>query len=557
MISDTLNVNKAQLYEMNYRISELARLLKEATTYAQDHSWTVPPDLQHTLEQWPQELESIENALDQYNNEKKKRLPLHFFDGGLKKRISYCNQRLNYLTNSYKASLLFTVKANADFDSQPLLTTHRANTKIPAYSPTFYGRDSHMMVVLDVLNDANKMPIRTVILGAGGIGKTTLALAILHHPTVVHKFDERIYFISCEGCLSTSMLVNEIAKVLGVQNDSDSSSKEQEILLYLESSPSLLCLDNFETVWDTDSQIKHTVTTLLQKLCSISCVSLVITMRGLEYPEGSVWSQPLLSPLRPLSFETSQKVFQHISNKWDEWADRLVRAVEGLPLALTIIAHLAQSQECRFLWQQWEETNIRIIERGKGHRLTSLETSIELSIEGYHLKSHPVALIILSLLGMLPGGLALERLSCFQYLFPDTQSRQESINALVKSGLAYQSFDTLHVHPFIRYYSQEHLPLSVEHMKLLKQHYINLTLKNEGCSTICTEQLVEYKNTGYILLHCLRIQVPDHRLVKAVADYSWLTTVETGSFVPELFELLEQKKDLLSPQCIMSYQLNW
>ncbi|KAI0039542.1 hypothetical protein FA95DRAFT_1567116 [Auriscalpium vulgare] len=76
MISDTLNVNKAQLYEMNYRISELARLLEEASTYAKDHSWTVPPDLQHTLELWPQELESIENALVQYNNEKKKRLPL-------------------------------------------------------------------------------------------------------------------------------------------------------------------------------------------------------------------------------------------------------------------------------------------------------------------------------------------------------------------------------------------------------------------------------------------------------------------------------------------------
>ncbi|KAI0043997.1 hypothetical protein FA95DRAFT_323737 [Auriscalpium vulgare] len=39
---------------MNYRISELARLLEEASTYAKDHSWTVPPDLQHTLELWPQ-----------------------------------------------------------------------------------------------------------------------------------------------------------------------------------------------------------------------------------------------------------------------------------------------------------------------------------------------------------------------------------------------------------------------------------------------------------------------------------------------------------------------
>ncbi|KAI0038371.1 TPR-like protein [Auriscalpium vulgare] len=557
IISDTLNVNKAQLNEMNYNLSELAKLLDEATTYAKGHSWTVPPDLQHTLEMWPQELKSIENALVQFNNQKKKRLPLRLLDGGSKERISYCNKRLNYLTKSYKASLLFTVKANADFDSQPLLTNHRANTKIPAYSATFYGRDSHMMVILDLLNDANKWPVRTVILGVGGIGKTTLALAILHHPTVVHKFNERIHFISCEGCLSTSMLVNEIAKVLGIQNDSDSLVKEQEILSYLESAPSLLCLDNFETLWNADSQIKHTGTMFLQKLGSVSCVSLIVTMRGSEYPEGIDWSKPLLSPLQPLSFETSQKVFENISNKWDEWADRLVQAVEGLPLALTIIAHLAQSQDCRFLWQQWEETNIRSIKREKGHRLTSLETSIELSIKGHHLKSHPTALVILSLLGMLPGGLAPERLDCFQYLFSDTQSTKESMNALLKSGLVYQSFDTLHVHPLIRYYSQEHLPLSAEHMKMLTQHYIDLTLKGGRRTTISAVQLLEYKNTGYILLHCLSTRAPDESLVKAIGNYSWLTTVETGSFVPELFELLEQKKDFLSPHDVMDYQMEW
>ncbi|KAI0040154.1 hypothetical protein FA95DRAFT_916110, partial [Auriscalpium vulgare] len=286
----TLNVNKAQLNEMNHNILELAKVLHEATAYAKGHGWIVPPDLQYTLELWPQELKSIENALVQYNNQKKKRLPLHLLDGGSKKKISYCNKRLNSLTNSHQATLLFTIKANVDFHSQPLLTNHRANTNVPAYSSTFYGRDSHMMAVLDLLIDVNKLPVRTVILGPGGIGKTTLALAILHHPTVVQKFHERIYFISCEGCLSTSMLMNEIAKVLGIQNHSDSLLKEQEILAYLESSPSLLCLDNFETLWNTESQIKHTVSMLLQKLGSILCVSLLITMRGLEYPEGIVWS---------------------------------------------------------------------------------------------------------------------------------------------------------------------------------------------------------------------------------------------------------------------------
>ncbi|KAI0042777.1 hypothetical protein FA95DRAFT_1598281, partial [Auriscalpium vulgare] len=558
-VLQTLSVYHAQWNDVEHNMLQLVAVLCQAAKYAEDHSWTIPSDLEHTMKLWSRELKNIEDVLGQYATQMKswKIFPLLLNHGSTIKKINYCNERIKQLSDSYQASILITIQVDASLAYQTFLTAHSAKATIPAYCSTFCGRESHMTAILELFNNPTQLPVRTVILGPGGIGKTTLALAVLHHPIVVHNYHEKIYFVSCEGCLSISMLLNEIAKVLSIRNDSEKPLMEQNILTYLESSSSLLCLDNFETIWDTDSQTRNKVFVLLEKIVSLLCVSLVITMRGSERPEGINWSEPLLPPLEPLSFETSQNIFQHMSSKWDKWAHRLVEAVEGLPLALTIIAHLAQSIECEVLWHQWKIVNIGIIERDKGHRLTSLETSIQLSIEGFHFKCHPAALFLLSLLGMLPGGLSLARLHHLQTSFSDIENMEESVKALLESGLAYQVLDILQVHPLIHYYSQEHLPLSDKNMKSLEQYYINLTLQDKDKNIVSTEQLLECKNTGHILLNCLTTQVPDETLVEAISIYSWLTCVETGSFVPKLFEILKQKEGCLSPHCIMRYQLKW
>jgi predicted ATPase len=52
-----------------------------------------------------------------------------------------------------------------------------------------------------------------IILGSGGIGKTTLALAVLHDDEVAKKYSYR-YFVSCDGITSMDLLLTELAVVL-------------------------------------------------------------------------------------------------------------------------------------------------------------------------------------------------------------------------------------------------------------------------------------------------------------------------------------------------------
>ncbi|KAI0045836.1 hypothetical protein FA95DRAFT_1596637, partial [Auriscalpium vulgare] len=331
VISDTLSMNQSQWIEVNNNAQQLVSILAEAARFAEDHAWIIPPDLQNILRLWPQELKSIENILKQYHHQMPsvwRRLSHLITQKQFTVKIQYCNETLKVLSKSYQFSLASTIQAT----KEEFAAIHRTNTNVPARPSIFSGRDSYMSTILELIGNKSKLPIRAGILGPGGIGKTTLALAILHHPIVEHTFNERVYFVSCEGCLSISMLVKDLAKTLGITNGLEGSAIEENVLSCLGSSPTLICIDNFETLWNGGESTKVAAHNFLKRIASLKDTSFVITMRGSEYPEKILWSQPLLPPLKPLSFEASRYIFQQISNQWDEWAERLVKAVEGLPL---------------------------------------------------------------------------------------------------------------------------------------------------------------------------------------------------------------------------------
>ncbi|KAI0053106.1 hypothetical protein FA95DRAFT_931783 [Auriscalpium vulgare] len=541
VISDELSMRNKQRKEFMHNIQHMSAILLEVSEYASSHAWMIPPEVENILELWPQELEPIAAVLYQFEKNKRsswRRLQV-FSIGSPMSEFRHCNEKLKHLAQCYQTKLLLTLQATGNtMNAQNFLPAER-NANIPAYPSIFYGRDSHLRIILKQLGHKNELPVPAyaAIIGPGGIGKTTLALAILHHPMIIQKFGEHIYFISCEGCLSEAMLVQNIAKVLGVNNISDGGPLKESALSYLRSSSdTLLCLDNFETLWNTDCSIKDRVELFLNDIKFIPCVSLLITMRGQRYPEIITWSQPLLPPLEPFPIDIAQRLFQQISNKWDEWAERLVASVDGLPLAITIVANMTQSIECKALWEKWEKVNIGLLERGSSHRLTSLEASIHLSIEGHQLRSKPGALLILSLLGTLPGGLTLKRIQQLQSTFTEINDIQDIVKPLLDSSLAQLRFDALHVHPLIRYYCQKHLPLSALHMKLLERHYVELSIKDsDDGSEVCREQLLEHINTGHILLKSVKEQCPSSDIFEAIISYSWLVSTETGSFIERYF----------------------
>jgi replication-associated recombination protein RarA len=85
------------------------------------------------------------------------------------------------------------------------------------------------------------------ILGPGGIGKTSLARAVLHHPDVTRKHEHR-FFVSCEAAITAMDVATCIATSLDLKPARD-LIRPVIRSLSTKTAP-LLILDNLESAWE-------------------------------------------------------------------------------------------------------------------------------------------------------------------------------------------------------------------------------------------------------------------------------------------------------------------
>jgi hypothetical protein len=68
---------------------------------------------------------------------------------------------------------------------------------------------------------------------------------------------------------------------------------------------------------------------------------LLITMQGTVQPAQTQWTLPLLPPLISLDCDAAKQVWEHIADNYDESAEELIKAVDYVPLAVSLLAYLA------------------------------------------------------------------------------------------------------------------------------------------------------------------------------------------------------------------------
>jgi hypothetical protein len=193
------------------------------------------------------------------------------------------------------------------------------------------GRDEETIQIVNSLQ--NETPARVVILGGGRMGKTTLALSVLHAPEIVNRYKRRL-FVSCEAVSSTRVLLGELANVLHIPPAQRNAHLFEQVFASFRQTPGILCLDNFETIWDDESSRSEVEELLLVHLNSITNLAIIITMRGTQRPSGLSWSKPLLPPLNPFSPNSSSQMLETLCGSMDEYTEMLLKAVDGIPLAI-------------------------------------------------------------------------------------------------------------------------------------------------------------------------------------------------------------------------------
>ncbi|KAJ6506665.1 hypothetical protein C8R45DRAFT_922843 [Mycena sanguinolenta] len=144
---------------------------------------------------------------------------------------------------------------------------------LPSKPKIFYGCETDLEEIVQVLNQA---PPRIAILGAGGMGKTSLATATLYHQDIVARFEHR-FFVSAEPAATSVELAALIGLHIGLNPGKDLT---KAVVHYFSRKPSyLLILDNLETFWEP-KQSRTGLEEFLSLLRDVKHLGLVICLEN-------------------------------------------------------------------------------------------------------------------------------------------------------------------------------------------------------------------------------------------------------------------------------------
>jgi tetratricopeptide (TPR) repeat protein len=328
----------------------------------------------------------------------------------------------------------------------------------------FVGREIERAALVEAILGADARPI--AILGAPGIGKSSLTRWALHDARVVERFGTRRWFVRLdtaneERALWTTILAAITAATPG-------ADPAVQVLARLGDGDGLLVLDNLETPWNAD---EVRVEEALARLADVLGVRLVASIRGTAWPGRVDWLW--LPTLEALPTDKARELFLKIAGGEsladDPDLDAIVEALDGLPLAVDLLARQAQGSRALYgLRADFEERKGKLYEIGEGKE-RSLEASLQLSLNCP--KMTGVGKRLYTTLGRLPAGAAQQDLNKLI-----TGGGQAAGRVLCQLGLAFNDGDRLRMLAPIR----EHAVLRpMQDVKAVVGHYLDLA-RSEG-----------------------------------------------------------------------------
>ncbi|KAJ7478250.1 hypothetical protein FB451DRAFT_1086906, partial [Mycena latifolia] len=285
------------------------------------------------------------------------------------------------------------------FSSSP--SSSNSLSLLPSEPKIFHG---HELEVATIIRTFEQEAPRIAILGAGGMGKTSLARAILHHPKIAGRYEQHRLFVACDTASNSAQLAALIGAHIGLNPGHDLTGSI--IHHFASGPPSLLILDNLETIWEPRESRRDTEN-FMSLLTDVVHLALIITMRGAERPSNVRWSHPFLEPLRTLTQEAARSTFIDIADDGHvtEDIDKVLLLTDNVPLAIDLVAHLVDYEGLSSVLTRWEVEKTALLSEGhdKG---SNLDLSISLSLESPRISSLPHVQDLLRTLSMLPDGVA-------------------------------------------------------------------------------------------------------------------------------------------------------